>query len=268
MPRHGKFDAVALLHRSAHTSVWSARPAGAATAAPNHCLKLLELTDHELADRDATAAEHLLVGAALQQAMADKSDGWAPVYELGSDDGTEAFYVTKLYPRSAQSMIDGRAHLSTAELRTILLGVVDALLDLDGAYHRPHANLKPSNVLIGEQVRPGQVVLTDPGALAENVPSLTRAPDPKAVGQLLYALVTHRPPTGGAVAAGAGRCVAVAGVVGPAVVRTVRVAGEPVQRPAARPERAAVADRLDLHLAAAAAAGGDGRARAGSRQRR
>ncbi len=113
MARHGKFDSVSLLHRSAHTSVWSARPAGSPTAPPNHCLKRVELTDHELADHDATAAEDLLVGAALQQAMADKSDGWAPVYELGTDDGTDAFYVTKLYPRSAQSMIDGRARLST-----------------------------------------------------------------------------------------------------------------------------------------------------------
>ncbi len=196
MARHGKFDAVSLLHRSAHTSVWSARPAGSTAGTPNHCLKRVELTDHELADHDATAAEHLLVGAALQQAMADKSDGWAPVYELGTDDGTDAFYVTRLYPRSAQSMIDGRARLSSAELRTILMAVVDGLLDLDGAYGRPHANLKPTNVLLGEQIRAGQVHLADPGAVAANVPSLTRAPDPKAVGQLLYALVTHRPHTG------------------------------------------------------------------------
>ncbi len=74
--------------------------------------------------------------------------------------------------------------------------MVDGLLDLDAAYGRPHANLKPTNVLVGEQVRAGQVQLSDPGAVAANVPSLTRAPDPKAVGQLLYALVTHRPHTG------------------------------------------------------------------------
>ena len=196
MPHHGKFDAVALLHRSAHTSVWSARPAGAAAAPPNHCLKLVELSDHELADHDASNAEYLLVGAALQQSMADKSQRWAPVYELGTDDGTDAFYVTKLYPRSAQSIIDGRVRLSSPDLRTVMLGVVDALIDLESAYGRPHANLKPSNVLIGDPSRAGQVVLTDPGALAENVPSLTKAPDTKAVGQLLYALVTHRPHTG------------------------------------------------------------------------
>ena len=195
MTRHGKFEAVSLLHRSGHTSVWTARPAGSATAVPNHCLKLVELSDHELADRDPTAAEHLLVGAALQQAMADRSPGWAPVYELGSD-GTDAFYVTKLYPRSAQSMIDGRARLSSSELRTVMLAVVDALLDLQAGYGRPHADLKPTNVLIGEHLRPGQIVLSDPGAMAENLPSLTRASDPKAVGQLLYALVTHRPHTG------------------------------------------------------------------------
>ena len=195
MTRHGKFEAVALLRRSGRVSVWSARPAGSTTAAPNHCLKRVELSDHDLADHDPTAAENLLVGAALQQAMADKSGAWAPVYELGSD-GTDAFYVTKLYPRSAQSMIDGRARLTSAELRTLLLGVVDGLLDLHHLYGRPHANLKPSNVLLGEQLRPGQIALADPGAAPDAVPSLTRAPDPKAVGQLLYALVTHRPHTG------------------------------------------------------------------------
>jgi hypothetical protein len=194
MARYGTAETIALLHGSGNTSVWAARMAGDAAGSPLQCVKRVELTDRELAERDASAAEHLLVGAAVQQAMCFRSVAWAPVYHLGTH-GTDAFYVTDRFARSAQSLIDAEARLTPAELRTILTAVVDGLIELHVHYGRPHANLKPSNVLIGERIRPGTVCLSDPAAINDAVPSLGRAPDARAIGQLLFALVTHRPRT-------------------------------------------------------------------------
>ncbi len=189
MTRHGTFEPVALLHRTPRAAVWSARSCVDAGGPADHCLKRAEGS----AD-DAAAAEELLAGAGVQQAMAFQSPAWAAVRALGAA-GHGAFVVTDRFPRSAQTVIDGSRRLSSAELRTVFVAVLDALIELQVAYGRPHGNLKPSNVLIGRRIRAGTVCLTDPAADPTARPSLDRAPDPKAIGRLLYALVTHRPHT-------------------------------------------------------------------------
>ena len=193
MTVYGNFEAIKQVFKTTHGSIWSARTAGT-TEAPDCCIKLFQLDADMLENRDTTFAQNLLVAAALQQAMANKSEHWAPVYGLGSQ-GTNAFYVTRLYPRSAQTIIDYKTDLNSAELKVIMLSAIDGLLDLSTAYHRSHGNLKPANILIADRtkVRDGTVVLTDPDAAAEDRPSLTRTPDTKAMGELLYGLVTHNP---------------------------------------------------------------------------
>jgi hypothetical protein len=194
MSRHGKFDTVSLLHRTAHAAVWTARAGHDQSGVADHCLKRVDLTDGQLASGDARAAEELLVAAAIQQAMGFRSVGWAPIHDLGSN-GTDAYYVTERFPRSAQTLVDQQVRLSSAQLRTIMMAVVDALIELEVHYGRGHGNLKPSNVLLGDRIRPGAICLTDPAASGNLVPSLVRAPDPRAIGRLLFALVTHRPYT-------------------------------------------------------------------------
>jgi hypothetical protein len=193
MTVYGNFEAIKQVFKTTHGSVWSARTAGTSEA-PDCCIKLFQLDQDMLDNRDTSFAQHLLVAAALQQAMANKSEYWAPIYGLGSQ-GTNAFYVTRLYPRSAQSIIEYKTDLSSAELKTLMMAVIDGLMDLDTAFHRSHGNLKPANVLIADRskIRQGVVVLTDPDAAGEDRPSLTRTPDSKALGELLYALVTHNP---------------------------------------------------------------------------
>jgi hypothetical protein len=193
MTVYGNFEAIKQVFKTTHGSVWSARTAGTSEA-PDCCIKLFQLDADMLENRDTTFAQHLLVAAALQQAMANKSEYWAPIYGLGSQ-GTNAFYVTRLFPRSAQSLIDYKTDLSSAELKIIMLAVIDGLMDLDTAFHRSHGNLKPANVLLADRakIREGTVVLSDPDAASEDRPSLTRTPDSKALGELLYGLVTHNP---------------------------------------------------------------------------
>jgi hypothetical protein len=193
MTVYGNFEATSQVFRTHQGAIWAARTAGT-DETPDCCIKLMEMNQTMLEEGDTTVAQHLLVAAALQQAMGNKSEFWAPVYGLGSQ-GTNAFYVSRLYPRSAQTLIDHRTALNSSELQIILLGVVDALIDLQTAFHRSHANLKPSNVLISEasKIRPGGIVLCDPDASSDHQDSSTHPPDTKAVGELLYALVTHRP---------------------------------------------------------------------------
>jgi hypothetical protein len=194
MERFGQYETLAPLQKAGRVSLWTARMARDFDGSASHCVKRVQLSDRELSDRDASAAEDLLVAAAIQQSMGYRSVAWAPVYHLGTN-GTDAFYVTDRFARSAQSLIDARVRVTASELRTVLMAVVDGLIELQGHYGRPHANLKPSNVMVGQRIRPGTICLTDPAATGDPVPSLVRAPDPKAVGQLLFALVTHRPYT-------------------------------------------------------------------------
>ena len=191
MARRGRSDALSLLSRSAHP------PLGTVPVVEfrsDRAVKRVRRTERELGSDDPTPAEQLLTSGYLQQAMARKCIGWAPVHDVGSA-GDEAHCATERFPRSAQTVIDGRRRLPAGQLRVILTAVVDALIELQVAYNRPHGNLKPTNVLLGRRVRPGTVCLTDPAANSSPRPSLTRAPDPRAIGRLLFALVTHRPHT-------------------------------------------------------------------------
>jgi hypothetical protein len=193
---YGKFESVRELYKTHSGSVWSARPRDSHEEA-RACLKMVQLDELMLEHRDTSVAESLLVSAAIQQTMANKSEFWAPVYELGSD-GTNAFFVSQLFPRTLQTLVESETKLTSAELKTIMLAIVDGLIDLETAYHRQHGNLKPANVMLAARthISPGGMLLADPDSVADNVPSMTRAPDTKAMGQILYALVTHKPYTG------------------------------------------------------------------------
>jgi formylglycine-generating enzyme required for sulfatase activity len=143
---------------------------------------------------DTAAAQNLLVSAALQQSLSNQSEYWAPVYELGSD-GKSAFYVTKLYARSAQRLIDSKTKLTSADLLNITSAIVEGLSDLRSAYQRSHGNLKPGNVLIDDKGRRANIVLADPAVNGDPGPSINKPPDTKALGEIIYALVTFRPHT-------------------------------------------------------------------------
>ncbi len=158
------------------------------------CIKLIQPDSPVFAGKGAAAAEELLIAAALQQSIANKSEHWAPVYELGYD-GKNAFYVSKLFERSLQRMIDLKVKVSSSDLLTITSAIVEGLVDLETAFDRSHSNLKPANVLIAGKgrIRREDVRLTDPNAGDQERPSITRSPDAKAIGEIIFSLVTWRP---------------------------------------------------------------------------
>ncbi len=153
------------------------------------CVKLISVP--ETGPRDTAAAERLLISAALQQEIARHSTRWAPVLRLGSD-GVDSFCITRKYPRSLQSLLDESVPIRPDQLRSILLDIVEGLVDLMHTYGVPHGNLKPGNVFLtrsSDRIDEGDVRLSDPDADAESKPA-----DIFALGRILYSLVTRRDP--------------------------------------------------------------------------
>ena len=117
---------------------------------------------------------------------------WAPIHAHGLEDDW-AYYATDYHPLTAQKLIDSRLAIKAPALYQIVLGVVAGLSEIIALRNRPHGNLKPGNVLIaGKELLADRVLLTDPAsngvAAREGEPG-----DVKALGQVIYELVMHRP---------------------------------------------------------------------------
>jgi len=168
------------------TTVYRARRAGEPT--PRYAIKSFQPSGEVADRRDQAAIQDFLASAEVQERLAKAGKRhWAPVYASGAE-GAGAFYVTRLFPGSAQQLVKTRARINSRVLHAILSGTVKGLRELG----RPHGNLKPSNVLLGGRGRPrqGKVFLTDP--LPDDKAGADPAQDLRALGDLLYQLVCHR----------------------------------------------------------------------------
>ena len=113
----------------------------------------------------------------------------APIFETGQEDDN-AFYVTKLYPRSLESLIQGRVSLDAAGLHRLTDGALKALEELRDKHGRAHGNLKPTNIFLeGKQISSSAVVLSD---LALPDDANGEAADCYALGATLYQLLRSR----------------------------------------------------------------------------
>src|SRR5687767_8475453 len=198
MPSYGRFHVIQELHRTASGSVSVAKVAGDVVGA-RFGVKAFDITQMGLLEADA-AAQAFLDRAGLQKQLAQHgAQHWAPVHELRStEDG--AYYVTDVYPVSAQTLLDARADLTAKALHNVISSIVAGLLELKVHKARAHGNLKPSNVLISgsdprsedvESFDDARVFLSDPATEAEG-PEATAA-DLHNIGELIHQLVLHRP---------------------------------------------------------------------------
>ena len=133
--------------------------------------------------------ERFLQAANDQQAAVLKGcKGIAPIFEIGKED-KDAFFVTKLYPRSLESLIQGRVSLDAPGLHRLTDGVLRTLELLRDKHGRAHGNLKPTNVFLdGKTVSSAAVVLGDlslPDQASE-------AGDCYALGATLYQMLRGR----------------------------------------------------------------------------
>ena len=114
--------------------------------------------------------------------------GIAPIFEAGQED-QNAFYVTKLYPRSLESLVQGRVNLDSAGLRRLTDGALKALEELRDKHGRSHGNLKPTNIFLDGKTIPAATVVLGDLALPD---AANQAADCHALGATLYQLLRGR----------------------------------------------------------------------------
>jgi formylglycine-generating enzyme required for sulfatase activity len=194
MSSFGRFESIRELHRTGSTIVFSGREA--AGDEEKFALKIFQPSSLILAEEQVkTESSRFLDSARVQKKVADGgAQHWAPVYDCGSTaEGT--FYVTDKYDRSLQQLIDGRIKVSAQVLHTIIESIVKGLAELKEICRRPHGNLKATNVLIvgTGDISQTKIVLSDPLSDEQIDGKVHWDSDLRAVAELIYELITHRP---------------------------------------------------------------------------
>jgi hypothetical protein len=193
--QYGNYKPTHELTTRGFTSTFMAERVAAGDGPPLAILKVLQLTGGPVEPENPEGlVVEFLDGARTQQRVANASEHWAKIYQTGLMPGG-AFFVAEHFPRSVQRMLDMHARLDAGQLFGILGQVLAALADLRRISERPHGNIKPTNVLLRDNVRPGapgSVVVTDPLPAAWVMPEHA-SDDLESLGRLLYQLVTHSP---------------------------------------------------------------------------
>ena len=202
MPTYGRYETVKELSRGAHTVAWSARPAGGGKVryAVREFRPFAALGAEEQLQRQI---DRFLDGVRVQKQVVDAGGRhWGPVHDLASEQ-QRAYYVTDLYGRTAERLILTRAKLADWMLGKLVASVVRGLKELRDLAGRAHGNLVPEKVLLrGSALSQAEVFLVEPAPGEDLADEKTSTADVRAVGMLIFRLVTHRPFRGGAVPGG------------------------------------------------------------------
>ncbi len=113
----------------------------------------------------------------------------APVFETGQE-GNNAFYVSQQYPRSVDSLIQGRVAMEPAALHRLTDRILKTLEDLRDKHGRAHGNLKPTNIFLdGKSITAAAVILSD---LTIREEGTNQGVDCYSLGTVLYQLIRGR----------------------------------------------------------------------------
>jgi hypothetical protein len=144
-----------------------------------------------------------LVGAARDQAqlVGAGAKRWSIVADFGlMDDGRGAFVVRPTLAWTVERLVLAQYVFTSVELRGIVLGVVDGLLELDRNSGRQWGNLSSSTVMLS--VGPGDAKLGDGAGVVltelesrERLGTDAQIADLRSLGRLIYEMVlSKRPP--------------------------------------------------------------------------
>jgi hypothetical protein len=190
MANFGQYETAGELARSALADILAARRPG--DTGPARYVVKRQRPGGALDEAPEAAVERFLDAARTQRAMGG-SRSWAPIHDAGESDAA-AYYVTDRYHLHAGQLIHGWVHLREPALLALVRSVAEGLIDLEKSQGRPHGNLKPTNVLLTRSGRSERMraALTDPLAASRLRDERDVKKDVRAVGELLYGLVTHR----------------------------------------------------------------------------
>jgi len=135
-----------------------------------------------------------VLGRAQAQARAGKSKYWVPILDSGTLAG-QAYCVYPHYPDSIQRYL-GFTSVSELALWSVLDRLLHGLQEYRVEANRPHGNLTPANILLG-QTRGAwwqTVLLSDPLGDGDVDPASGSREDLRNLGVLLFHLVLQRPP--------------------------------------------------------------------------
>lgn len=143
-----------------------------------------------------------LVGAARDQAqlVGAGAKRWSIIADFGlMDDGRGAFVVRPTLPWTIERMVLAQYVFTSVELRGIVLGIVDGLLELERNSARQWGNLSSSTVMLTSG--PGDSRLGDGTAVSltelesrERLGTDAYVADLRALGRLVYEMVLHKRP--------------------------------------------------------------------------
>lgn len=144
-----------------------------------------------------------LVGAARDQAqlVGAGAKRWSIVADFGlMDDGRGAFVVRPTLAWTVERLVLAQYVFTSVELRGIVLGVVDGLLELERSAGRQWGNLNSSTVMLS--VGPGDAKLADGAGVVltelesrERLGTDAQIADLRSLGRLIYEMVlSKRPP--------------------------------------------------------------------------
>src|ERR1051325_2277241 len=170
MPAYGPYESTREIASGHGAVVYSARKAG--ETKDNYAVKVFALDSFIGGDEEVRSQLDPLLAdfnrtftrsVELQKKAAEVSRHVAPILEVGLEERS-AWYVTRLYPRTAHRILEGRIALSKEWFCHIISSVTSGALDFKRTCGRSHGEILPSNILISasEKVHDAQVVLSDP----------------------------------------------------------------------------------------------------------
>jgi hypothetical protein len=195
----GSYQTVRELNQVGTATIHSARNASENSAGgpPTRAVKVIHMPAFVAPEEARRRIGAFMERAGAQRRLATGNGSapsgaphWAPVYEGPTQTPDGAFYVTDLYPRSCDALVDGRrGSVSGPELWAIVQQAIAGLDELKASEQRAHGNLKPGNVLLSGRGPKLRAFLTDPGDAA----AASEAADCRALGALIHQLVLHAP---------------------------------------------------------------------------
>lgn len=191
----GKYRAVREISQAGASTIYAAASEGSAEATV--AIKVLRVPDFLSPVEAKRRIDAFLARAASHKRIVDalasnRKNHWAPIHDQPASLPDGAYYVTDLFPRSADALADARRPAVTVvELFEVARQLCQGLIELESTAGRPHGNLKPGNVLLRGPGRALHAFLTDP-LDEQSIDRKAGGPlDLIALGKLIYRLVVR-----------------------------------------------------------------------------